>query len=74
MADQNPESQAKKIEEVETALSKSLELNLNFGMAYFLRGQFRENEGELLGPLMLFRKAAETFDPQGASINSRRRI
>jgi Tfp pilus assembly protein PilF len=64
MADTNPESQNKKIEEAEAALSKSLELNPHFGMAHFLRGQFRENEGELLGALLLYRKAAETFDPQ----------
>lgn len=64
VADAHPESQAKKIEEAEAALSKSLELNPNFGMAHFLRGQFRENEGELLGALLLYRKAAEAFDPQ----------
>ncbi len=64
VADTNPESQGKKIEEAESALSKSLELNPHFGMAHFLRGQFRENEGELLGALLLYRKAAETFDPQ----------
>jgi predicted Zn-dependent protease len=64
MADTNAESQAKKVEEAEAALSKSLELNPNFGMAHFLRGQFRENEGELLGALLLYRKAAEMLDPQ----------
>ena len=33
-------------------------------MAHFLRGQFRENEGELIGALLLFRKAAEAYDPE----------
>ena len=39
-------------------------LNPNFGMAHFLRGQFRENEGELIGSLLLYRKAAEAYDPE----------
>jgi tetratricopeptide (TPR) repeat protein len=54
----------KKFEEAEEALSKALELNPHFGMAYFLRGQFRENEGELIGALLLYRKAAEAYDPE----------
>ena len=33
-------------------------------MAHFLRGQFRENEGELIGALLLYRKAAEAYDPE----------
>ena len=53
-----------KFEQAEEALSKALELNPNFGMAYFLRGQFRENEGELIGALLLYRKAAEAYDPE----------
>lgn len=55
---------AQKFEQAEEALSKALELNPNFGMAYFLRGQFRENEGELIGALLLYRKAAEAYDPE----------
>ena len=57
-------SYGKKFEEAEEALSKALELNPNFGMAYYLRGQFRENEGELIGSLLLYRKAAEAYDPE----------
>ncbi|MBY0458859.1 MAG: SEC-C domain-containing protein, partial [Gemmataceae bacterium] len=48
-----PPSYTLKFEQAEEALSKALELNPNFGMAYFLRGQFRENEGELIGSLLL---------------------
>ncbi len=59
-----PASYTKKFEEAEEALSKALELNPQFGMAYFLRGQFRENEGELIGALLLYRKAAEAYDPE----------
>jgi TolB-like protein/DNA-binding SARP family transcriptional activator len=36
-------------EEAHVHFVKALELNPQFGMAYFLRGQFRENEGELIG-------------------------
>jgi tetratricopeptide (TPR) repeat protein len=57
-------SYGKTFEEAEEALSKALELNPNFGMAYYLRGQFRENEGELIGSLLLYRKAAEAYDPE----------
>lgn len=55
---------AQQPDKAEEAVSKALELNPNFGMAYFLRGQFRENENELLGALLLFRKAAESYDPE----------
>lgn len=64
MAEQNQEEQTKKVEQAEESLSKALELNPKFGMAHYLRGQFRENEGELIGALLLYRKAAETIDPQ----------
>jgi tetratricopeptide (TPR) repeat protein len=52
------------VEQAEESLSKALELSPNFGMAHFLRGLFRENEGEVIGALMLFRKAAEGYDPE----------
>jgi len=51
-------------EEAEEAVSQALKLNPNFGMAHFLRAQFRENEGELIGALLLYRKAAEGYDPE----------
>ena len=57
-----PPGYTQKFEAAEEALSKALELNPHFGMAYFLRGQFRENEGELIGSLLLYRKAAEAYD------------
>src|SRR2546421_5723329 len=52
------------VEQAEESLTRALGLNPNFGMAHFLRGLFRENEGELIGALMLFRKAAESYDPE----------
>ncbi len=51
-------------EEAEEAVSQALKLNPSFGMAHFLRAQFRENEGELIGALLLYRKAAEGYDPE----------
>jgi tetratricopeptide (TPR) repeat protein len=63
-AEPQPGDQAKKVEAAEAALAEALELNPNFGMAHFLRAQFRENEGEFLGALLLYRKAAETYDPE----------
>lgn len=52
------------VEQAEEALSEALKLNPNFGMAHFLRAQFRDNEGELIGALLLYRKAAEGYDPE----------
>jgi tetratricopeptide (TPR) repeat protein len=51
-------------EQAEEAITEALKRNPNFGMAFFLRGMFRQNEGELIGALMLFRKAAEAYDPE----------
>lgn len=51
-------------EKAEEAVEQALKLNPNFGMAHFLRGQFRENEGELIGALLLYRRAAEGYDPE----------
>lgn len=62
-AEPNPEAQNQKVERAEEALAEALKLDPHFGMAYLVRGQFRENEGEVLGALLLYRKAAEAFDP-----------
>ncbi len=51
-------------EQAEEAVSQALKVNPNFGMAHFLRAQFRENEGELIGSLLLFRRAADAYDPE----------
>lgn len=52
-----------KAEEAEAALDKGFALQPNFPMGFFLRGLFRQNEGELIGALLLYRKAAEAYDP-----------
>lgn len=53
-----------KPEEAEQALDEGFKLQPNFPMGYFLRGLFRQNEGELIGSLILYRKAAEAYDPE----------
>lgn len=61
---QTEEERNKMVEQAEDALSQALKLNPNFGLAHFLRGMFRLNEGEMIGALILFRKAAEGYDPE----------
>src|SRR5262249_50292855 len=57
MAEQRDDARRNQlVEQAEEALAQALKLNPNFGMAHFLRGQFRENEGELIGALLLYRK------------------
>lgn len=53
-----------KLDEAETALQKAFALNPNYPFGYYLRGLFRQNEGESVGALLLFRKAIECYDPQ----------
>jgi tetratricopeptide (TPR) repeat protein len=53
-----------KPDEAEAALDKAFALNPQFGMGFLLRGLFRQNEGEIIGALLLFRKAEEAFDVQ----------
>ena len=52
-----------KVEEAEQALQKAFDLNPNYPFGFMLRGTFRQQEGELIGALMLFRKAAEAYAP-----------
>src|SRR5947209_6814023 len=51
-------------EEAEKALDKALELNPKYPFGLYLRGSFRRAEGELPGALLLFRRAAEYYDPE----------
>jgi len=50
--------------DAEKALDKAMELNPNYPFGLYLRGSFRRAEGELPGALLLFRKAAERYDPE----------
>src|SRR5262249_35103404 len=53
-----------KPDEAEAALQKAFEINPNYPFGYYLRGKFRQYEGELAGALILFRRAAELYDPE----------
>ena len=43
---------------------KAFDINSDYPAGHFLRGLFRYNEGEIAGALLLFRRAAELYDPQ----------
>ena len=53
-----------RVDDAENALQKAFEINPNYPFGHLLRGMFRQNEGELIGALALFRKAAELYDPE----------
>lgn len=53
-----------KTEEAEKALQQALKIQPDCPMAYFTRAMFRQNEGEVLGALLLFRKALEAYPPE----------
>jgi tetratricopeptide (TPR) repeat protein len=74
---ENPEAWGKKAlllwqnerpDDAEAALSKAFEVMPDYPFGYFLRGRFRLFEGEIPGALMLFRKAAEHYDPSANQI------
>src|SRR5262245_24526601 len=55
-----------KLEEAEQALEKAFAINPNYPFGYLLRGMFRQQEGEMIGAVSLFRKAAEAYAPDAA--------
>lgn len=50
-------------DEAEAAIEKAFAINPSYGFGYLLRGQFRLQEGEVIGALLLFRKAVEAYSP-----------
>jgi tetratricopeptide (TPR) repeat protein len=60
--------QNNRVDEAETTLQKALEINPNYPFGHLLRGFFRQNEGETAGALLLFRKAAELYDPEARNV------
>src|SRR5262249_28007677 len=46
------------------ALQKAFALEADFPFGHYLRGVIRQGEGEVLGALIEFRKAAELYDPK----------
>jgi tetratricopeptide (TPR) repeat protein len=63
-----------KPEEADDALQKAFAINPDFPFGHWLRGVIRKDEGEAIGALLEFRKAAELYDPKAqealAEINS----
>ena len=55
-------------DEAENALQKAFDLNPQYAFGHLLRGLFRQQEGEIAGALLLFRKAAEYYDPEARDI------
>ncbi len=53
-----------KMDEAEEKLQKAFDLQPNFPMGHLLRGLFRQSEGEVIGALLLYRKAAEAYPPE----------
>lgn len=60
--------QMDQVEEAEKALDKAFEINPQYPFGSLLKGRFRHYEGEILGALMLFRKAAELYHPDAGSV------
>jgi tetratricopeptide (TPR) repeat protein len=55
-------------EEADDALQKAFTINPDFPFGHWLRGMIRRDEGEAVGALIEFRKAAEAYDPKAAEI------
>jgi len=55
-----------KPDEADAQLEKAFALDPNFPMGFLLRGIMRQQEGELIGSLLLFRKAAEAYPTDAA--------
>jgi len=50
-----------KAAQADEMLEKAFKIDPSFGMGYLLRGIMRQQEGEIIGALLLFRKAAEAY-------------
>ena len=59
---------AGRVEDAENALQKAFDINPTYPFGFLLRGSFRRAEGEIPGALLLFRKAAEHYDPEAKSL------
>ena len=53
-----------KMDKAEEILEKAFAIDPNFPMGYLLKGLFRQSEGEVIGALLLYRKAAEDYPPE----------
>src|SRR5437899_560037 len=57
-----------RLDDAENALQKAMEINPQYPFGYLLRGMFRQQEREWAGALLLYRKAAELYDPDAKDI------
>src|SRR5947209_43073 len=57
-----------RVEDAEETLQKAFEINPNYPFGHLLHGLFRQHEGEIPGALLLFRKAAELYDPEAKDL------
>src|SRR5262245_26526024 len=57
-----------KADDAEAALQKAFEINPQYAFGYYLKGKFRQHEGEIAGALILFRRAAELYDPEARGL------
>jgi tetratricopeptide (TPR) repeat protein len=55
-------------EEAENTLQKAFEIRADYPFGHLLRGIFRFREGEVLGALVCFRKAADAYDPEARDL------
>ena len=54
---------AGRIEEAEKALDSAFAINPNYPFGLMMRGVIRQQEGEVKGAMILFRKAIDVYDP-----------
>jgi tetratricopeptide (TPR) repeat protein len=75
----NPEAWGRKAEllfeldrgpEADSALEKAFAINPRYPFGLYLKGRFRHFEGEIAGALLLFRQAAQAYDPNALGILS----
>jgi len=57
-----------RLDEAEQALAKAFAINPNYPFGLYLQGMLRYVEHELPGALLLFRKAADAYDPSARDI------
>jgi tetratricopeptide (TPR) repeat protein len=57
-----------RLDDAEQALQKAFDINPNYPFGHLLRGVFRQDEGEISGALLLFRKAADLYDPDARDV------
>jgi len=59
---------SEKPDEADDVLQKAFAIDPQFPFGHWLRGMLRKDEGEVVGALIQFRKAAETYDPKAHEV------